>query len=409
MPRSALAALAALLAPWAPPALAAPDAAALAAAVDEEELRLTVEELTGVLPVAGSEGDVLLLSRDVHDPRIADAAEYVRGRFQDLGLDVSSHGFSCQGIDGLENVVAEVPGAGEGPPFLLSAHYDSIGSLTKGGWDPLVDPAPGADDDASGVALLVEVARVLGDAPLAASVRLVAFSCEEYGLAGSSAYAADLAGRGEELAGMVSFDPVGYNAWDASGEAPWLWASHDDRSAELAGRWAELAEAGIPGYAPVAVHEDLIGGDARSDHHPFQERGYAAIHGGGFPQPPAYHTTADTIDVVDFAYLAAFTRSAVLLAADRAGRVEPGGATVSEEGDDAGCGCTSAPAAGAPGWPFSWPAGLAAVAAASRRRRRAAPRVRPGPPAGLPSSPPPGPARTPPPGSRRSRRSRWPG
>lgn len=408
MPRSALA-LAALLAVRASPALAAPDAAALAAAVDEEELRLTVEELTGVLPVDGAGGEVRLLSRDIHDPRIADAAEYVRGRFRDLGLDVSSHGFSCQGIDGLENVVAEIPGAGEGPPILLSAHYDSIGSLTEGGWDPLVDPAPGADDDASGVALLVEVARVLGDAALASPVRLVAFSCEEYGLAGSTAYASDLAGLGEELAGMVSFDPVGYNAWDASGEAPWLWASHDDRSAELAARWAELAAAGIPGYAPVAVHEDLIGGDARSDHHPFQERGYAAIHGGGFPQPPAYHTTSDTVDVVDFAYLAAFTRSAVLLAADRAGLVEPAADEAPDEAPGAGCACRSGPGAGAPPGLFSWLTGLAAVAAASGRRQGAAPRVRPGPPAGLPSSRPPEPARTPPPGSPRSRRSRWPG
>ncbi len=290
----------------------------LASQVNEEEMSLTVEELTGLRSIQIDGTETWLTSRNVFHPLIQDAAAYVENRFWDLGLTTWDFPFTCREVPDLRNIVAELPGTGTGPPLLLTAHYDSIASRSEG-WEATADPAPGADDDGSGVALLFEVGRLLSEVDLHGPVWLVAFSCEEYSLTGSTVQAAALADEGVEILGMASFDPVGYNGWAGSGEEPYLWFSHDDLSTSFATSWVEVWTPLVPGYRPTAVHEDLIGGDSRSDHHGFQEEGYVAVHAGGYPQPPSYHTVDDVYAVVDFAYAAAFVRGALALVDQQVG------------------------------------------------------------------------------------------
>jgi hypothetical protein len=110
------------------------------------------------------------------------AGEYIYGAFTALGLE--NVGFEVFGSGlGSRNVVGEKPGASFPDDILIiCAHYDS----TSGSALTL---APGADDNASGTAAVVEAARILAPVPLDFTVRFIAFSGEEQGLYGSRYHA----------------------------------------------------------------------------------------------------------------------------------------------------------------------------------------------------------------------------
>jgi leucyl aminopeptidase len=192
--RTALRALAcALLLPASAPALEPdPDVAVLLEEITVDRLMVHVDAL------------VALGTRRWDRPEALAAQEYVASTLSGLELDeVFLHDFDS----GSDNVVGVLRGA-DRPDRLhvLGAHYDSI---SKAG---ATAPAPGADDNASGTAALLEAARVLsstGRRP-AETIVFVAFSGEEVGRRGSSAYVDALAEAGETVADMVCLDVIGY-------------------------------------------------------------------------------------------------------------------------------------------------------------------------------------------------------
>ena len=99
--------------------------------------------------------------------RLERAREYIEGAFAESGYQIGHDLYEYGGRE-YRNVVATVPGvASDEPVLVVGAHYDTaLGS-------------PGADDNASGVAVLLELARGLGAEPAAASIRWVAFTLEE--------------------------------------------------------------------------------------------------------------------------------------------------------------------------------------------------------------------------------------
>ncbi len=104
------------------------------------------------------------------------------------------------------NVVATAPGSGKGNDFIIViAHLDSISD----------DPervAPGADDDGSGVAAVLEIARVIRKVPLRRNVLLCLSSNEEAGARGSAAFANSLKMRAQAVRAVVNLDVIGYNS-----------------------------------------------------------------------------------------------------------------------------------------------------------------------------------------------------
>lgn len=276
-------------------------AAPLHERVDGDRLMETVELLSGAAPLDGAP----LASRSVYHPDVDRAALWLEEQLTAIeGLQVTVEPFDAPGAPGLVNLIAELPGADpEAAPVVLAAHYDSTANLDEG-WDPAVDPAPGADDDASGVAAVLEAARLFADAraegtlTLSRPLRFALFSGEEVGLLGSTAHVAGLDG---DVRMALVLDPVGYNP----GGADFLFFSYD-------ARWPEEADALVATHAALdgplelgGVDAEQIGGDRRSDHAPFWDAGVPALHVGSFPQPWSYHTMNDTIDVVDGAYLSA--------------------------------------------------------------------------------------------------------
>lgn len=218
----------------------------------------------------------------------------------------------------IRTVWADIPGA-ERPDeiVLVSAHHDA--------W------FFGADDNATGVAVILEVARVLADTAPDRTIRIVSFDREEEGLVGAAAYAA--ANADTEFHRVVNLDSVGYTdttpgsqqsllGLDAPDTADFLAViapepAQDDLLASLA-LAAELPDpvktAGVlsDGDAHFSLTTDLL----RSDHAPFWAMGVPGLFLTDTTEfrNPKYHTPEDTIDTLDPAFLAqvgAFTAGVV--------------------------------------------------------------------------------------------------
>ncbi|MGD2063111.1 MAG: M28 family peptidase [Nitrospirota bacterium] len=109
------------------------------------------------------------------------------------------------------NVVGLLPGSDpDAPAIVLGAHYDHLGHGAAGSFDPDSGVIhPGADDNASGAALLVDLIGRLAGRPHRHPVVFVAFTGEEIGLAGSSCFVGDRPPAAEGIRAMVNFDMVG--------------------------------------------------------------------------------------------------------------------------------------------------------------------------------------------------------
>ena len=110
-----------------------------------------------------------------------------------------------------QNLIAVIPGTDPElaeQEILLTAHLDSITSASPEG------TAPGADDNATGVATLLEAARIFKDQPFKRTIKIIFFSGEERGLHGSLAYTAMHTDEMENIVGAINLDMFGYDADD---------------------------------------------------------------------------------------------------------------------------------------------------------------------------------------------------
>jgi aminopeptidase YwaD len=163
------------------------------------------------------------------------------------------------------NVVARWPGA-EGHKVVVGGHYDSVAE------------GPGANDNASGVAIVLELARLSAHTEVGRQTLFVAFGAEELGLFGSRHFAAGLVGSQiEALSAMMNLDMVGV------GDR--MIAVGDAKMTELS-RWFGL-EVG----QNVVVNSQPGG----SDHAPFARRGVRVLFLTR-PDDTNYHTARDTFD-----------------------------------------------------------------------------------------------------------------
>jgi len=273
------------------------DVPAMMATVDGGRARATVE---GLAPISRHSTD--------SQSQLDLASAYVSGLFDDAGLtprfqDVDYHDRS------MPNIYAAIPGTGcSDKTLIISAHYDATPSGNQG-----------ADDDASGIGALMEIARAVKAHPLPVTVRIVAFSFEEDGLVGSRAMAATDVANDADIVGAVSMDMVGYTtpAIDPLTGLPgtYLAMVADPTSAALAqafGAGAYWYQPEFPAAGAVidpAVLSDIF----RSDHFSYVSQGYPGMivtDTANF-RNPNYHTPNDTVDTLDWDYLTGSTRAMV--------------------------------------------------------------------------------------------------
>ena len=211
------------------------------------------------------------------------------------------------------NVVAQAERPASRDLLVIGAHYDTV------------PESPGADDNASGVAALLEIARALPKDP---RLRLIAFTNEEAPLGytefqGSRVAASAAAARGETLQGMLSLESIGYFS-DSPGsqQRPTLFGRFFPDRGNFVLMLSDLRSRAfmhhlIAGFRAtskvpvegIAVPTDRIEHVRRSDHAPYWDHGYPAIlvTDTATFRNPNYHQTSDIVSTVDFERLADVT------------------------------------------------------------------------------------------------------
>jgi len=247
-------------------------------------------------------------SRHVNSATIGQAAEYIHHQFEVAGgrLIVSRDEFPLvwDSIPTAQvNVVATLPGSDpDAGMVVIGAHYDSrtidLADATS--------PAPGANDNATGVAAVLEIARVLAHQTPRATVIFVAFSAEEVGRQGSLHYIETGRALGEDgWRAMLALDIVGNAAGPAGEGAIRVFSADppDSPSRQLARFAALVGEQYVPGFdAQVQAVLDRPG--RYSDHLSFSEDGVAAVRLiEPLEDPSRQHSPLDTPEHVSATYV----------------------------------------------------------------------------------------------------------
>ncbi len=245
------------------------------------------------------------------------------------------------------NVLATRPGAGDGPVVVVGAHLDTVRD------------SPGADDNASGVAVVLELARLLAQLPHGRPVTLALFDLEELGQLGSTAAAKRLCAS-PGVAGMICLESVGY-FYEAAGSqrlpagagllsreavrsvaaaghrGDFVLVVHRRSSEQAAQRWEQAAVATSSALPAVLLRDPRPDGRQgvaatllcppaanldRSDHAPFWRRGIPALMLTGTAdfRNERYHRPDDTPDTLDYERLSAVV---VATAVARCGQDSP--------------------------------------------------------------------------------------
>lgn len=243
--------------------------------------------------LATLEGAVVA-SRHIRHPDNKRVVEALQRQLRMLGgpdVVVSRHRFQHEDLF-LHNVVAEFPGTEPETLVLVTAHLDSTAASGDGPYHPASDPAPGSDDDASGVAAVLAIVDLVGKLRVTRktkrTMRFVLFNAEEHGLVGSKAYARSQAAQGAQIMAVFQMDMIGFCG--AHNTPPRNFEVHagfppnpdvETRSLALANIVQNIAETVSPNLSAPQIYPDPETGNedpaaGRSDHGPFNERGYAA-------------------------------------------------------------------------------------------------------------------------------------
>jgi Zn-dependent M28 family amino/carboxypeptidase len=253
------------------------------------------------------------------DPYLASAGhfyvqQYVRQQLEQWGI-VETHEFQVRGKTH-QNLILNLPplrGKTTSAPILIGAHYDAVPGT------------PGADDNATGVAVLLELAKAFAAKPLNYPVRLVAFDMEEYGLLGSQEYAAQLKQQQQPLRLMLSLEMLGYcNSAPGSQRYPaglqYFYPNRGNFIAlignlstipDLIRLSRSIRKVGTPSeWLPVPNKGLMVRQTRLSDHSPFWDRGYRAmmVTDTAFMRNPHYHQTTDAIETLDLDFLTGVCR-----------------------------------------------------------------------------------------------------
>ena len=234
------------------------------------------------------------------------AEQYVYNQFASLPLSVSFHNFTYNDTP-RRNVIGEMSGITQpNKVIIICGHLDSTSE------DPW-NNAPGAEDNGSGAAAVVEVARVLSEYQTDLTIRFITFSGEEQGLRGSYDYVDYMVDIGEDIEAVINLDMVAY-------QGSYSYDMHvfsDSQSHWL----ADLAQDTMSYYTSIIGVDDYNEyPQYGSDHYPFAIEGYPAIFfidawTNGEDWYPYYHTTNDIIDHLDMDLLADISRTGAATAA----------------------------------------------------------------------------------------------
>lgn len=264
----------------------------------------------------------LIGPRHLKRPTTIEAAiGYISQRWRESGFSIQQETYAALG-DEATNLIVEQKGAKRSNEIvLLGAHYDTVPGT------------PGADDNASAVAVLLEVSRLLREHVGQRTARYVAFACEEppyfnFGEMGSQHHARQARQRGDKIVGMLCLEMVGYYRDEPQSQTvpplipKWLHRFFPQRGNFLAAvgnlpswrvcwnfrRGFKRGTRSMPLFSiclPERINEIRL-----SDNSSFWDQGYPALMltDTSFLRNPHYHCESDTPDTLDYPRMAEVTR-----------------------------------------------------------------------------------------------------
>lgn len=295
------------------------------AEITSDKIQNHVERYAGVKPL-DDEQKITIKSRHINSLDMPLVTEALARDLKDIGgnhFTVRMDRFVHEGQE-LYNVEAEIQGSTSEEIVLVTAHLDST-AANDHPFDAKNDPAPGADDDASGIAAVLAIAEVFRElislSPPKRTIRFVLFNAEEHGLVGSQAYAKNQAAKAAPIVGVYQMDMIGYNVEDPrSFEVHVGYTASADvekRSLVLAQRIDRLVPALSTKLDRPQIYTHSSSppdpAEGRSDHASFHQRGYAAcvtsedffvgpdVTSPAAEENPNYHGLKDTFVAFDYA------------------------------------------------------------------------------------------------------------
>jgi len=272
---------------------------------------------------------VTIGERSVYIPKnIERTAAYIESFYQEIGLPVQRQPYQFHNFT-VANMVAEIAFS-DNPSkrFILGAHYDSVAGTV------------GADDNASAVAVQLETARELvalkGREKLDVAVKFVSFALEEppvYGTRhmGSRVYAMKAKKQNEQIDGMICLEMVGFACHEPGCQSypfPLMFFGYprEGNYIGIVGNFGSIpftrslfkAFRKNPDLPVIKLSVPLSGhvlpAVRLSDHAPFWDKGYAAVMvtDTAFFRNPHYHLPSDTMDKLDYNFMAELVKSLLL-------------------------------------------------------------------------------------------------
>jgi hypothetical protein len=217
--------------------------------------------------------------------------DWLVSKFQQFGYDSVVLDSFNYGSTPCQNIVAyKVGSAFPDHHIVIGAHKDAVSG------------SPGADDNASGAAGVLEIARILKDIETEMTFVFVLFNAEEQGLYGSWHYADEAATRGDSIVFMLNLDMIGAedNYLDAT--------VYHGTDLTYANFWNDVAD------SLLNVTGHLSGTSQYSDHYPFQQNGYDVVFIIEYEFSSVYHSSHDSTSYMDFNYMTRIVKASAATA-----------------------------------------------------------------------------------------------
>ncbi len=213
------------------------------------------------------------------------AADWIASKFRDFGYDsvvidtfVGSQLWDRIPVESRNVIATKVGWRYPDRQIIVGAHFDAV------------PDCPGADDNGSGTAGVMEIARVLKDIETEMTFIFITFDSEESWMWGSYDYADSVAAIGKDIIYMQNLDMIGHlpNSDNAN-----LYNGTEDAYSQL---WSDLA-------GPLVGIQGILRGQTASDHKPFLDNGYDATFVQEYAFSSHYHQSSDSTTYINFEYM----------------------------------------------------------------------------------------------------------
>ncbi|HET6466578.1 MAG TPA: M20/M25/M40 family metallo-hydrolase [Nitrospiria bacterium] len=256
------------------------------------------------------------------------AGDYITEQFRAAGLSIHPHVFQAFGHQNRNIVASFHDRAGDRahrPLLILAAHYDTVAE------------SPGADDNASGVAVMLEAARRLADLDRPGRWVFIGFAQEEQHCLGSTLYAIKARRSGLHIQGMIALECVGYASHKPASQQPlrelpaampdvgnFLGIVCNPEASAVKQRFEKVVGCFVSDLPLVSLIVPNAGhgfpDTRRSDHAPFWDSGYPALmltDTANF-RNPWYHRPGDRLETLDLPFMTKVTKAIVAFLAEAA-------------------------------------------------------------------------------------------